>query len=57
MEAADTRVDESWERKYEGTEDLTLSRCWEIEQGQVTDVQGRLQTCLSFGENMLQPAP
>ena len=57
MEASYTRAAKSWEGKYEGTEDLTLSRFWEMEQGQVSDVQGRLKTCLSFWENTLQPAP
>ena len=34
-----------------------MSRFWETEQGQVTDVQGRLQACLTFWEHTLQPAP
>ena len=38
-------------------QDLTLSRFWEVEQGQVTDVQGRLRACLSFWEDRLQPVP
>ena len=34
-----------------------MSRFWEIEQGQVTDVQGKLKAHLSFWELKLQPAP
>ena len=56
MEGIDVGVAESWEGECEGNHDLALSRFWEVEHGQVTDVQGRLQACLSFWEHRLQPA-
>ena len=40
MEGTDAGVAESWECECEGNHDLALSRFWEIEHGQVTDVQG-----------------
>ena len=54
MEGIDAGVAESWEG---GNHDLALSRFLEIEHGEVTDIQGRLQACLSFWEHKLQPAP
>ena len=57
IEGIDAGVAKSWEGECEGNHDLALSRFWEIEHGQVTDVQGRLQACLYFWEHRLQPAP
>ena len=57
MEGIDAGVAESWESECEGNHDLALSRFWEIEHGLVTDIQDRLQACLSFWEHRLQPAP
>ena len=56
-EGVDAQAAESWEAECESNQDLALSRFWEMEQGQVTDVQGKLRTHLSFWEDILQPAP
>ena len=56
-EGIDTQDAEFWEAEGESNQDLALSRFWEIEQGQVIDVQGKLRAHLSFWENILQPAP
>ena len=56
-EGTDTEVAESWEAECENTHDLVLSRFWEMERGQVTDVQGKLKANISFWEQKLQPAP
>ena len=53
MEGIDAGVAESWEGECEGNHDFALSSFWEIEHGQVTDVQSRL----SFWKHRLQPAP
>lgn len=56
-EGIDTEAAGAWETEYGSNQDLALSRFWEIEQGQVTDVQGKLRAHLSFWEHKLQPAP
>ena len=48
IEGIDTVMAEAWEAQCETSPDLALSRFWELEQGQVTDVQGKLKTHLSF---------
>ena len=53
----DTVMAETWEAQCETSPDLALSRFWELEQGQVTDVKGKLKAHLSFWELKLQPAP
>ena len=56
-EGSDTVMAEAWEAQCETSPDLALSRFWELEQGQATDVQGKLKAHLSFWELKLQPAP
>ena len=38
----------TWEAQCDTSADLALLRFWELEQGQVTDVQGKLKAHLSF---------
>ena len=47
-EGIDTVMADTWEAQCETSPDFALSMFWELEQGQVTDVQGKLKAHLSF---------